>query len=98
MLNQKKRPDETFNAVPESIRPHGLVSDNVDFSLLLETMKAMRSELSQVRVDVSDIKIDMRGLKAHMAGYLQSEIAQDSQIASLQARMDRIERRLDLVD
>ncbi len=44
------------------------------------------------------LKIDMRGVKGHMASFMQSEVAQDNAIATLQAGLDRIERRLELSD
>ena len=46
--------------------------------------------------NLTDLKTDMRGLKGHMAAFMQSEVAQDGAIASIQSRLDRIERRLEL--
>jgi hypothetical protein len=40
----------------------------------------------------------MRGMKGHMAAFMQSEVAQDGLIASIQLRIERIEKRLNLVD
>lgn len=45
---------------------------------------------------LTDLKTDMRGMKGHMAAFMQSEVAQDGTLASIQSRLDRIERRLDL--
>ena len=74
------------------------MSDTVTNRLLLEHLKAIQSKLSAMAGDISDLKSDMRGLKAHMAGFMQSEVAQDSAIATLQTRLERIERRLELRD
>ena len=41
---------------------------------------------------------DLRGVKQHMAAFLTSEVNQDADIASLKSRLERIERRLDLID
>ena len=47
---------------------------------------------------VKDLSADMRGVKDHMAGFMQNEVAQDSSLASIKERLDRIDRRLDLRD
>ena len=74
------------------------MSDNVTNRLLLEHLEAIQSKLSSMANDVNDLKADMRGLKSHMAGFMQSEVAQDSAIATMQTRLERIERRLELRD
>ena len=74
------------------------MADNVTNELLLEQLKAIRSEMSVMREDVAGIKADLHGFKSHMAGFMQSELAQDSAITSIKDRLARIERRLDIVD
>lgn len=74
------------------------MADNVTNQLLLEPLKAMQAKLSDVANDVSDMKADMRGLKGHIPAFMQSEVAQDGAIASIQAKIDRIERRLELAE
>lgn len=74
------------------------MSDNVTNRLLLEPLEAIQSKLSSMANDVNDLKSDMRGLKSHLAGFMQSEVAQDSAIATMQTRLERIERRLELRD
>jgi hypothetical protein len=74
------------------------MADNVPNELLLETLKAMQAELTAVADDVVDVKTDMRSLKGHMAAFMQPEVAQDGALASIQARIDRVERRLELAD
>lgn len=73
-----------------------MAKGNVTNELLLETLKAMQAKLSDVASDVQDVKTDLRGIKGHMASFMQSEVAQDNTLASIQARIDRIERRLNL--
>lgn len=58
----------------------------------------IQSKLSSMANDIDDLKSDMRGLESHMAGFMRSEVAQDSAIATMQTRLERIERRLDLRD
>lgn len=74
------------------------MSDNVTHRLLLEPLEAIQSKLSSMANDVNDLKADMRGLKSHLAGFMQSEVAQDSALATMQTRLERIERRLELRD
>lgn len=74
------------------------MSDNVTHRLLLEPLEAIQSKLSSMANDVNDLKADMRGLESHLAGFMQSEVAQDSAIATMQTRLERIERRLELRD
>jgi len=72
------------------------MAENVTNELLLETLKAIQTKLASVADDITDLKTDMRGIKGHMAAFMQSEVAQDGSLASIQARLDRIERRLEL--
>jgi hypothetical protein len=72
------------------------MDDKVTNELLLETLKAIQAKLSDMAGDLHDLKADMRGLKGHMAAFMQSEVAQDGAIASIQAKIERIERRLEI--
>jgi len=72
------------------------MTENVTNELLLETLKAIQSKLTKVADDITDLKTDMRGVKGHMAAFMQSEVAQDGTLASIQSRLERIERRLEL--
>ena len=72
------------------------MTENVTNELLLETLKAVQSKLTKVADDIAALKTDMRGMKGHMAAFMQSEVAQDGTLASIQSRLERIERRLEL--
>lgn len=72
------------------------MAENVTNELLLETLKAIQTKIANVADDITDLKTEMRGIKGHMAAFMQSEVAQDGSLASIQARLDRIERRLEL--
>lgn len=74
------------------------MADNVTNELLPETLKAIQEKLTDVAGDIVDLKADMRGLKGHMAAFMQSEVAQDDAIASIQLKIERIEQRLNLAD
>ena len=74
------------------------MTDNVTNELLLETLKAIQTKLSDIASDIHDLKADMRGMKGHMAAFMQGEVGQDGAIASIQMKIDRIEKRHGLVD
>jgi len=71
---------------------------DVSNELLLEHLKSIQGQLRTLGDDLGDLKADMRGLKTHMAGFMQSEVAQDGTLATIRLRLDRIEKRLGLVD
>ena len=75
-----------------------MTDDNVLHDLMLENFPVIRAELVSLRSDTTDIKSDLRSIKSHMAGFMQSEVAQDGALASIQSRLERIERRLELQD
>jgi hypothetical protein len=72
--------------------------NNVLHDLMLENFRAIRGELTALRNDATDIRSDLRSIKSHMAGFMQSEVAQDGALASIQSRLEWIERRLELHD
>lgn len=47
------------------------MTDNVTNELLLETLKAIQTKLSDMASDLHDLKADMRGIKGHMAAFMQ---------------------------
>ena len=72
------------------------MAENVTNELILEHLKAIQAKLADVASEVHDLKADVRGVKGHMASFMQSEVSQDGAIATLQERLDRIERRLEI--
>jgi hypothetical protein len=70
------------------------MADDVTNELLLETLKAMQAKLSGLASDLVDLKADMRGIKGRRAAFMPSEAAQDGAMASIDAGIERIERRL----
>ncbi|MDN2579207.1 hypothetical protein [Aquibium sp. ELW1220] len=67
-------------------------------NLVLEHLRAMRSDISALKNNVAGVRAEMMGIKHHIAAFLGHEIVQDGDIASLKERVERIEKRLDLVD
>lgn len=67
-------------------------------NLILEHLKAIRADLSRVDGKVDGIQAQLNTLNQHMAAFFLSETHQDSELASIKARIDLIERRLEIVD
>lgn len=74
------------------------MADNVTNELLLETLKAIQASLTRLDARLGHVETDIRIIKGHMASFMHSEVQQDSAIAELSVRIERIERRLDLKD
>lgn len=74
------------------------MADNVTNELLLEHLKALRHDAQLARDERREIRDEIRTVKAHVAALVQSDLNRDGQHASIYARLDRIERRLELSD
>ena len=72
------------------------MADNVTNELLLEHLKAIRTEMSDVRARVSSIENEMRAVKGHLAVLVQADLGRDDRIASFEVCLDRVERRLEI--
>ena len=72
------------------------MTDNVTNELLLEHLKAIRAELARMSGDISEIKEENRAHRSMTSALVQSDEHRGTQIAHIQARLERIERRLEL--
>ena len=72
------------------------MSESDPDSLVLRYLRKLDERTSRMEDAQKDMAADIRTLKGHMAGFLQSETRQDGTIASIQERLDRIERRLEI--
>jgi predicted nucleic acid-binding Zn-ribbon protein len=73
------------------------MNDKIE-SLVLEQLRAMRSRIDQVYDAVQTLNVEMHAFRHHLRGNeLDIDTHRDS-IAKLQSRVDRIEKRLELVD
>lgn len=66
--------------------------------LIYEVLKSVQGGLARVETKVDGLAAELRIMKGHMASFLGNEVLQDTRIAEIEARIDRIERRLELVD
>ena len=74
------------------------MAETVTNELLLEQLKRIQGTLSQQGERLDRVEGELRTIKAHIAGLVQSDLTRETDHASTQARLERIERRLDLVD
>jgi len=73
------------------------MAENIEH-LMLEQFRLIRSDIALLRDEVRGLKTEMVAVRMHVRGNeLDVDTHRDS-IAKLQSRVDRIERRLELVD
>ena len=74
------------------------MADNVTNELLLEHLKSMQNRLSNLESGQAEIKTTLVSIQQHMTGFMTNVAAHEGAIASMQVRLDRIERRLEISD
>ena len=67
-------------------------------SLIIEHLRQLRDRQDKTHALVETIANDMRSMKGHMAAFMQNEVVQDSAMAELRIRLERIEKRLELTE
>jgi hypothetical protein len=73
------------------------VTEDVE-NLVLQHLRVIRADMMEMKVDMAGMRAEMLIMRQHMAGLLGAQNLQDSEIAGLKVRLDRIEKRLELVD
>lgn len=73
------------------------MNENVE-NLALEHLRFIRADMASMKYDMSGIRAEMLIMRQHMAGLLGSQTLHDAEIAGVKVRLERIERRLELVD
>jgi predicted nuclease with TOPRIM domain len=73
--------------------------------LMYEVLKSLQEGQAQLKREMGELRGDMRGMNEHLAALSASYAAlvgdgvrRGDQLAELRARIERIERRLDLAD
>ncbi len=67
-------------------------------NLVLEHLRAIRRDMARMADDMNGLKTEMSAMRHQMAAVITLQDRDHSDIADLKHRIDRIERRLDLVD
>ena len=69
-------------------------SDNIT----LRYLRRLDEKMDRLTERVEDLSSEMRSVRTHMVAYAEDHARHDSGIASVRARLDRIEKRLDIQD
>lgn len=76
------------------------MSEHTD-NLVLELLRQIRADMAAMKDDMSMMRSEMRVMRVmrqHIAALVGTQTLQDIEMASVKVRLDRIERRLELVD
>jgi D-serine deaminase-like pyridoxal phosphate-dependent protein len=65
-------------------------------NLVLRYLRKIDEKTDRLDERMTDAIAELRSVKTHMSAFLQAEVAQDGSIASILARLEKIERRLEL--
>ena len=67
-------------------------------SIMLEILKRIQVDMSEMKADVSDLRLRMTATEEHLATLVMSTAGINHRLDRLSNRVERIERRLDLVE
>jgi hypothetical protein len=73
------------------------MSDDVE-NLVLEYPRGMRADMSSIKDDIGTIKAELPIMRQHAAGIIGSQTLENAKVFGLEVRIERIERRLELID
>ena len=65
-------------------------------SIVLRYLRNLDQKVDRLAERQQEATTELRSIKTHMSAFLQSELSQDSSIASILTRLEKLERRLDL--
>lgn len=65
-------------------------------SIVLRYLRKLDEKIDKIDARQQEEAAELRSIKGHLAAFMQGELAQDSSIASILTRLDKLERRLDL--
>ena len=67
-------------------------------NLVLEHLRAMRGEMAKMADYMHTLSTEMTAMRQHLAGVVTIQEHDHGEIAAIKQRLDRIERRLELVE
>jgi ubiquinone biosynthesis protein UbiJ len=73
------------------------MTDNVE-SLVLEQLRRLGQQVQSIADDIGDIKLRITATEEHLASMMMSIAGVNARMDKIDARVARIERRLDLTD
>jgi len=66
--------------------------------LVLEHLRPIRAEMARMADDIRGLRTEMTSMRQHMGGVVTIQELDHTDLAAMKVRLDRIERRLELVD
>ena len=66
-------------------------------NMVLDLLRAMRGDMAKLATRLDNLTAEVRASNAHVAAIVQSDLHQNVRIAELETRLDRIEKRLEIV-
>ncbi len=73
------------------------MADTID-NLVLELLRAMRADIEEIKRDLHEVKSEVISLRIIMGEFIKADARREGSIASLEHRVERLERRSGLVD
>ncbi|KPF60074.1 hypothetical protein IP88_16145 [alpha proteobacterium AAP81b] len=70
----------------------------VDGSLILSILQKMQGDVAEIKQEVRDLNVRVGIMGSHMRGLIAAQQLTNERLDRLDVRIERIERRLDLVD
>jgi hypothetical protein len=67
-------------------------------NLVLEQLPGIRSDMGRMSDRIETLAVEMRAMRLQMSAVVTLQEHDHTDVASIKVRLDRIERRLDLVD
>jgi hypothetical protein len=67
-------------------------------NMVLDLLRGIRGDVAKLVTRIDNLTAEVRASNAHVAAIVQSDLHQSVRIAELETRIDRIERRLEIVD
>ena len=65
-------------------------------SLVLEHLRAMRADIADPKHDMREVRSEVISLRVVMGEFIKADARRESSVASLEHRVERLERRLEL--
>jgi len=67
-------------------------------NIVLDHLRAIRGDISGIKDDMRGLRAEMTAIRQHLSGIVTLQEHDHGDIAAMKVRLDRIERRLELVD
>ncbi|MEM6305968.1 MAG: hypothetical protein AAF744_14715 [Pseudomonadota bacterium] len=75
-----------------------MADERITNELIYEVLKGIQGELVRMNQRLDSLEAEMRIVRQHIAALVQSDMQRGTQIADLEARVARIEKRLELTN